>query len=256
MKVHALYEGSYSVDSSKKFIPFNPEIHTTKDRPASLFIYVQPFLIETSNNLIVLDAGLGYKNEAGKLIIHENIKKAGYDYRDVDLLLMSHLHFDHSGGMVFEKDGRLELTFPNAEYVIQRQEWEVAFSTPSKSYRTEIFDVVQRSGSIHFIEGDGSLPNGISYELTGGHSEFHQVFKVQEKDEIIFFGADVLPEPEQLLRKFKAKYDFDGAKAMELREKYGKLAADNNWTCLYYHAKSQAITKVSEQDGVFRIIAV
>jgi glyoxylase-like metal-dependent hydrolase (beta-lactamase superfamily II) len=256
VKVHALHEGSFSVDSSKKFIPFDPAIHQAKDRPASLFVYVQPFLVETSNGLIVFDAGLGFKSAGGELIIHENIKKAGFDYKDVSLLLMSHLHFDHSGGMVYEKDGKMELTFPNAEYVIQRGEWEAAFSSTSRSYRTEIFEVVQRSGSIHFIEGNGDLGNGIGYELTGGHCEFHQVFLIEDGDEKVFFGADILPEPEQLLRKFKAKYDFDGAKAMELREAYGKLATENNWTCLYYHAKSQPVSKVAEQDGAFKILPV
>lgn len=256
MKVHVLYEGSYSVDSSKKFLPFDPAIHNSKDRPASLFVYVQPFLLETSNGLIVFDTGLGFKNEQGELIIHENIKKAGYDFRDVNYLLMSHLHYDHSGGMIYEKNGKMELTFPNAEYVIQRGEWEAAFSSSSKSYHTEIFDVVQRSGSIHFVEGNGKLPGGITYELTGGHCEFHQVFLVEEGEEKVFFGADILPEPEQLLRKFKAKYDFDGARSMELRETYGKLAAENNWTCLYYHAKSQPISKVAEIDGGFKILPV
>ena len=256
MKVHVLYEGSYSVDSSKKFLPFDPAIHNPKDRPASLFVYVQPFLLKTSTDLIVFDTGLGFKNEQGELIIHENIKKAGYDYRDVTYLLMSHLHYDHSGGMIYEKDGKMELTFPNAEYVIQRGEWEAAFSSSSKSYHTEIFDVVQRSGSIHFVEGNGKLPGGITYELTGGHCEYHQVFLVEEGEEKVFFGADILPEPEQLLRKFKAKYDFDGARSMELRETYGKLAVENNWTCLYYHAKSQPISKVAEQDGGFKIISV
>ena len=256
MKVHVLYEGSYSVDSSKKFLPFDPAIHNPKDRPASLFVYVQPFLLKTSTDLIVFDTGLGFKNEQGELIIHENIKKAGYDYRDVTYLLMSHLHYDHSGGMIYEKDGKMELTFPNAEYVIQRGEWEAAFSSSSKSYHTEIFDVVQRSGSIHFVEGNGKLPGGITYELTGGHCEYHQVFLVEEGEEKVFFGADILPEPEQLLRKFKAKYDLDGARSMELRETYGKLAVENNWTCLYYHAKSQPISKVAEQDGGFKIISV
>lgn len=256
MKVHALYEGSYSVDNSKKFIPFDPNIHNPKDRPASLFVYVQPFLVETASDLIVLDAGLGFKNAHGELIIHENIRKAGYDYRDVTYLLMSHLHYDHSGGMIYEKDGKMELTFPNAEYVIQRSEWETAFSSSSNSYHTDIFDVVQRSGSIHFIEGDGNLTDSISYAVTGGHCQFHQVFWIKEGGETVFFGADILPEPEQLLRKFKAKYDFDGARAMQLREEYGKLAAENNWTCLYYHAKSEPISKVTIENGGFKIIPI
>jgi hypothetical protein len=69
----------------------------------------------------------------------------------------------------------------------------------------------------------------------------------------VFFGGDILPEPEQLLRKFKAKYDFDGTKAMELRDYYGKLAAEENWLCLFYHAKSQAMGRVEMKGEAFVI---
>ena len=253
MKALALYEGSYSVDSSKKFIPFDPAIHQSKDRPASLFIYVQPFLVKTKNDLIILDTGLGFKNDRGKLLIHENIRKAGFDPGDVSLVLMSHLHFDHSGGMINTNNGQISLSFPNAEYIIQRGEWEAAYSKPSKSYKTEIFDFLQRSGSVHLIEGSGSLNNEISYELTGGHCEYHQVFLIKEGNETIFFGGDILPEPEQLLRKFVAKYDFDGRRSMELRQEYGMRAADENWECLFYHARSKAIGRVVFEKGAFRI---
>ncbi|WP_395802595.1 MBL fold metallo-hydrolase [Daejeonella sp.] len=254
MKALALYEGSYSVDSSKTFIPFDPAIHNPKDRPASLFIFVQPFLVETKNDLIVLDTGLGFKGQSGELLIHENIRKAGYDPQDVSLVLMSHLHFDHAGGMVNNDNGQVSLSFPNAEYVINRGEWEAAYSKPSRSYKTEIFDFVQRSGSAHFVEGSGKLNNEISYEFTGGHCENHQVFLINEGDETIFFGADILPEPEQLLRKFIAKYDFDGRKAMELRQEYGMRSVEGNWECLFYHAKSKAIAKVGFENDGFRIL--
>ena len=254
MKAFALYEGSYSVDSSKTFIPFDPAVHNPKDRPASLFVYVQPFLVETGNDLIILDTGLGFHNEQGDLIIHENIRKAGYDPADVSLVLMSHLHFDHAGGMINHSDGKLSLSFPNAEYVIQRGEWEAAYSKPSRSYKTEIFDFVQRSGSVHFIEGSGQFNREIAFELTGGHCEYHQVFLIREDEETIFFGADILPEPEQLLRKFIAKYDFDGRKSMELRQEYGKRAAEEDWECLFYHAKSKAIAKVAYENEAFRIV--
>lgn len=254
MKALALYEGSYSVDISKTFLPFDPALDNPKDRPASLFIYVQPFLVETENDLIVIDAGLGFRNNKKELIIHENIRKAGFQPEDVSLVLMSHLHFDHSGGMIDKTDDSVSLSFPNAEYIIQRGEWEAAYSKPSRSYKTEIFDFLQRSGSVHFVEGNGKLNETISYEVTGGHCEFHQVFLLNQGGETIFFGGDILPEPEQLLRKFIAKYDFDGRRAMELRQEYGMKAAEGNWTCLFYHAKSKAMAKVGVVDGGFRII--
>lgn len=248
MKVIALLEGSYSVDASKKFIPFNPNVDKVSDRPASLFVYIQPFLVETKSDLILIDTGLGYNDENGNLILHENIKKAGYNPADVTKVLMSHLHFDHSGGMVKATNGTLSVSFPNADYYIQRGEWESAYSSSSKSYKTEIFDVVQRSGQVLFIEGEGKINNEISYEVTGGHTEFHQVFHIEEDGEHVFFGADIVPEPEQLQRKFIAKYDLDGRKAMELRAQYGKKAVEGYWTCLFYHAKAKSIAKVSLQN--------
>lgn len=254
MKALALHEGSYSVDNSKQFIPFDPAIHQTKDRPASLFIHVQPFLVKTENDLIILDTGLGFKNDQGELVIHKNIRKVGFDPGDVSLVLMSHLHFDHTGGMINSNNENTSLSFPNAEYVIQRGEWETAYSKPSKSYRTEVFDFLQRSGSVHFVEGNGILNSEISYELTGGHCEYHQVFLIKEGNEMIFFGGDILPEPEQLLRKFIAKYDFDGRKSMELRQEYGKRAVDENWECLFYHAKSKAIAHVTFENEAFKIV--
>ncbi len=256
MKVFALHEGSYSVDSSKKFIPFDPTIHKSSERPASLFIHVQPFIIETKNDLLVLDTGLGYNQSNGKLILHQNIINAGYQPSNVTKVLMTHLHFDHSAGMIWNNAGNIEPSFPNAEYIIQRAEWENAYSNVSKSYNTAIFDIIQRSGQVIFVEGNGVLNNEISYELSGGHSEFHQVFHIKEANEYIFFGGDELPEPEQLLRKFTAKYDFDGKHAMELRIKYGKLAAKENWTCLFYHAKKGAIAKIEENENGFIIKSV
>jgi len=253
LKAIALYEGSYSVDASKKFIPFDPLIDKVSERPASLFIFIQPFLIKTDQDLLLIDTGLGYNDDAGNLILHQNIKKAGYQPSDVTKVLMSHLHYDHSGGMVWIKNGKMEVSFPNAEYFIQRSEWESAYSNPSKSYKTEIFDVLQRSGQINFLEGDGNITHEISCEITGGHSEFHQIFHIKTPSEHYFFGGDIAPEPEQFQRKFIAKYDLDGKKAMELRAEYAEKAAKHNWICLFYHAKSKAIAQVIQQDDSYRI---
>ena len=253
MQVFPLFEGSYSVAADKKFIPFDPKKDNPKDRPASLFIHIQPFLVQMEDSLVLFDTGLGYSNEAGHLILHENIRKAGFNPDDVELVLMSHLHFDHSGGMIHQKDGSMELSFPHATYVIQQGEWESAFTSPSSSYKTEIFDFLQRNAQLRFIEGSGQLTDRISYELTGAHTPYHQVFLLEDGTDKVFFGGDVLPEPEELLRRFIAKYDFDGRKAMELREEFGIKAASENWNCLFYHAKSKATGFVTYDDGQFKI---
>jgi glyoxylase-like metal-dependent hydrolase (beta-lactamase superfamily II) len=254
LQVFTLYEGTYSVAADKKFLPFDPEKDSPKDRPASLFINVQPFLVQLDDKLLLLDAGLGFSNANGDLILHENIKKAGFKPEDVDYVLMSHLHYDHSGGMVHKKDSGMELSFPNAVYVIQRGEWEGAFTSTSSSYRTEIFEFLQRNAQLTFVDESGEFIPGIKHELTGAHCPYHQVWLLDDGKDKVFFGGDILPEPEELLRKFIAKYDYDGRKAMELREEYGKKAAAEHWNCLFYHGKTRATGFVEYNDGQFKIV--
>ena len=255
MKIFALEEGSYSVDATKKFIPFNPHTDNFRDRPASIFIHVNPFLVKTNNDLIVLDTGLGYKDTRDDLFIHQHIRNAGFDPDEVSLVLMSHLHYDHSGGLVVERNGKLEPAFPQAQHVIQRNEWETAIAGKSSSYHKEIFETLKDSVKLTFVEGSGELKPGIRYELSGGHSPFHQVFWIESEGAKCFFGGDELPEPEQLIRKFVAKYDFDGRKAMQLREEYGNKAAKEGWTCLFYHAKSMPVGNVIQQDDHLKVVS-
>jgi glyoxylase-like metal-dependent hydrolase (beta-lactamase superfamily II) len=253
MEIFSLGEGSYSVDASKKFIPFDPQTDNPKDRPASLFIHVNPFLIKTGSDLLLLDTGLGFKDTRDELFLHQHIRNAGFDPEDVTQVLMSHLHYDHSGGLVVERNGKLEPSFPQATHVIQKNEWETAINGKTSSYHKEIFEALENKIDIKFVDGAGELQPGIRYEHSGGHCPFHQVFWIEENGQKCFFGGDELPEPEQLIRKFIAKYDYDGRKAMQLREDYGKIAAAENWTCLFYHAKSITEGKVNYADEHFTV---
>ncbi len=255
MEIYALGEGSYSVDSSKKFIPFDPQVDNFRDRPGSLFIHVNPFLVKTTDDLIIFDTGLGYKDTRDELFIHQHIRNAGYDPDEVTLVLMSHLHYDHSGGLVVERAGKLVPSFPHATHVIQKGEWEFAITGRSSSYHQEIFEALNGTVNIRFVEDSGELKPGIRYELSGGHCPKHQVFWIDDQGEKCFYGGDELPEPEQLIRKFIAKYDFDGRKSMQLREEYGKIAAKEGYTCLFYHAKSNPVGNVKYDGEVFSISA-
>lgn len=253
MQIFPLGEGSYSVDASKKFVPFDPQTDNPKDRPASLFIHVNPFLVKTDTDLLLLDTGLGYKDTRDELFLHQHIRNAGFEPEDVTQVLMSHLHYDHSGGLVVERNGKLEPGFPHARHVIQKGEWEFGLTGKSSSYHKEIFEALQGNVEIQLVDGSGELQPGIKYELSGGHCPYHQVFWIESEGQKAFFGGDELPEPEQLIRKFIAKYDYDGRKSMELREIYGKKAAAEGWVCLFYHAKSITVGEVIYADEHFTV---
>lgn len=256
IQVHSLFEGAFSVDATKKFIPFDPAIDDPKSRPASLIVHVHPFLIATDRGLILCDTGLGMRTSDEELLIHHNIRKLGFDPQDVKYVLMSHLHKDHTGGMVDFKDGYGRVAFPEAEYIVQRGEWENAFSIESASYRTEVFEVLQRSGNLVLVEGDGQLNDWIRYEVNGGHTEYHQAFHIEIDGQHLFFGGDVLPEPEELFKNFIAKYDFDGRSARDSRIKYWQEGAPAGWIYLFYHGKSMAVGRpqLNQETGKYILL--
>src|SRR5262245_23952331 len=112
MNCFPLSENTYSVDNSKVFIPFNPAVDNVRDRPASLIVDICPFLIQTAEDLVVIDPGLGYRLSDGEFHIHHNIRQFGFEPEEVTKVLLSHLHKDHFGGGVYEEGGSLHLVFP------------------------------------------------------------------------------------------------------------------------------------------------
>ena len=234
MKIFPLSEGSFTVDQSKKFIPFHIEKDDVQQRAkGSLLVEIQPFAVVTSKDILLFDTGLGFAGPDQQLQIHKNLASHGINSSDITKVLLSHLHKDHSGGILtYDKN---KLSFENADYYINQDEWNYAFEKGFPSYITDDYLLLKNSNEIKFTNGDGMIDDYIQYQLTGAHCPYHQVFKIEENDEIIFFGGDVAPQLQQMKNRFKAKYDYDGAKAMELRRQWWKQGEEENWTFLFYH---------------------
>ena len=238
MKVIPLSEGAFSVNASKEFVPFNKESDNIQDRErGSLLVEVQPFAVVTNNDVIVLDSGLGFTNEQGILQIHENLIANGIDPMDVTKVLMSHLHKDHSGGLGKSDEilGQRFISFPNAAYYVNEDELNFAQEKGKPSYFINDLEILETATNIKFTRGNGNIDDYISYEVTAGHSPFHQVFWIKEGNETVFFGADDAPQYFQMKNKFMAKYDYDGRKCMELRQKWWEQGKEESWTFLFYH---------------------
>jgi glyoxylase-like metal-dependent hydrolase (beta-lactamase superfamily II) len=234
MQIIPLSEGAFTVDQSKKFISFNTQTDDLQERnKGSLLVEIQPFAVISGKDIIVLDTGLGFADSNGQLQLHKNLAANGINASDVTKVLLSHLHKDHSGGIA--QPNKKIAGFENATYFINQSEWNFALEKGFPSYHKDDFLLLEKSGKVNFLKGDGVIDDYIHYELTGAHAPFHQVFKIIENGEIIFFGGDVAPQLHQMKNRFKAKYDFDGAKSMELRQKWWKQGEEENWTFLFYH---------------------
>ena len=238
MKIIPLSEGAFSIDKTKVFIPFDKEKDNLNDRPmGSLLVEVQPFVIITSKDIILLDTGLGFSNPDGVLQIHQNLTDNGINPLDVTKVLLSHLHKDHSGG-AGKEDKSLQqhhISFPDAIYYVSKRELDYALEKGKPSYTPEEFAMLQTARNVVFLEDNGTIDGYIRYENTGAHCPYHIVFWIEENEQKIFFGADVAPQLQQMKNRFIAKYDYDGKLSMELRSKWWKQAQEEHWTMLFYH---------------------
>ena len=236
MKIIPLSEGTFTIDNTKLFVPFDEQTENLQARPAgSLLVEIQPFVVITTKDILLLDTGLGFSDKEGKMQIHKNLEEAGINPATITKVLMSHLHKDHGGG-VSDENQRDQLSFPGATYYIQRREFDFALKKGLPSFIPEELQVLSEAGSVVWLQDDeGMIDDFIHYKVTGAHSPLHQVFWIKEQEEIIFFGGDDAPQLQQMKHRFVAKYDFDGKKAMELRKEWWKQGEKENWTFLFYH---------------------
>jgi glyoxylase-like metal-dependent hydrolase (beta-lactamase superfamily II) len=239
MQIIPLSEGAFTVDKTKVFAPFDTEKDKLNDRPhGSMLVEIQPFVVVTDKDIILLDTGLGYNDADGQPQIHNNLRKAGIDPTRVTKVLMSHLHKDHAGGITLKKPESDErfISFPYATWYLQRREFDYATGAGTASYITEDFRLLEDFSRVAWLDDDeGMIDNYIRYELTGAHSKFHQVFWIENEGRKVFFGGDVAPQLQQMKSRFIAKYDYDGKKCMELRRQWWEQGGKENWTFLFYH---------------------
>lgn len=243
MKIIPLKEGNFSASKTKDFTLLTEENFNTV---SGIKMSVQPFLIITENDYILLDAGIGWKNENGKTVVSEILERENIRPEQITKLLLSHLHKDHIDGAITCTDSGYEATFPNAQIYIQQR--ELNFAMENKGNPSFDFDILEKLTQLPNIvwmnEDKGQITDEISYEVVGGHTPFMQVFWIRENEETVFYGADDLPQASYLKYHLAYKSDFDGRKAMELRLLWEKEARENNWKILLYHDLDKAIIEV------------
>jgi glyoxylase-like metal-dependent hydrolase (beta-lactamase superfamily II) len=237
MKIIPLSEGAFTVDKTKLFVPFDKQADDLQARnKGSLLVEVQPFALVTTEDILILDSGLGFSRD-GTMQIHQNLMNAGINPGEVTKVLMSHLHKDHAGGLSHfrQAGGSNRPSFPNAKYFIQKKEFEFAIQKGFPSYINEELEGLATFEHVEWLDGNGIIDGYIRYEMTGAHCPFHQVFWIVDGGETVFFGADVAPQLDQMKHRFVAKYDLDGKKCMELRKQWWEKGEKEHWTFLFYH---------------------
>jgi glyoxylase-like metal-dependent hydrolase (beta-lactamase superfamily II) len=213
-------------------------------------------LVETPEQLVLINTGGGNKESEKFLQIYgiENagtptrledaIRDAGFSPDDVELVINTHLHFDHAGGnTLVDEGGEVRLAFPRARYLVQRGEWEFAHWNNERvraSYLPDNFDPVERAGRFDFVEGEREVLPGIRVLPTPGHTPHHQSVVITSGGETACFLADLIPTASHLPLPWIMGYDLEPLVTLESKRSVLDRARLEDWLLVFEHDPSVA----------------
>ena len=213
-------------------------------------------LIRDGQNNILVDTGIGNKLSAKKQqIFHtsdftllDNLNKLNIDRTEINYVILSHLHFDHAGGIVSIIDGKPQLSFPNAIHLIQRKEWEMAKNPDDLNKAAYDFEqnlkLLEISGNFQLIDGDYDLTDEISLQFAGGHSEGLQVVQIKSDDLLAYYAADLFPLEAHRHLAVTAAYDVCRRDTFASKKRILTELAENKGFLLINHDMKRKVLEI------------
>jgi glyoxylase-like metal-dependent hydrolase (beta-lactamase superfamily II) len=259
LRIHALDAGSQRLDGGAMFgvVP-KPlwERRIPADERNRIPLAMRCLLVETSAALVLIDTGAGNKesekfadiygleNAAADPARHatrleEALAAAGFGADDVDVVIDTHLHFDHAGGNTRRAPGGgIEASFPRARYVVQRGEYEWAHLRNERiqaSYLPHNFDPLMEAGRFELAEGEVEVVPGISLLPTPGHTPHHQSVLIRSAGETACYLADVIPTSAHLPLPWIMGYDVEPLVTLETKRALLERARAEQWLLVFEH---------------------
>jgi len=225
---------------------------TTTDERGRLLCRLNLLLVEAGGKRILVETGTGLRMEAKDRDIKgveggdpaEALRAVGEDPASIDFVVVTHLHYDHAGGMVDEADRPL---FPSARYVVQRDEAEAAHGDELRVQgimEVEQLDAVRAAGQLAEVNGLVELVDGVRVVRTGGHTRGSQAVligverpggRVDDPTERAIFWGDLIPTRWQIPVRWTSAYDDYPVEAIEVRDELVGRAAAEGWWCYFTH---------------------
>ena len=222
---------------------------------------LRPLLVRGPGQLLI-DAGAGGKMDAKSAGIYgldrtrnlmHGLSAAGVAPADVDVVLASHLHFDHAGGFTTQDEsGRLVPAFPNARYVARAGEWEDATHTHERnraSYLPENFLPLADAGVLELMHDDGPVADGIRVVRTGGHTMHHQIVFIESAGRTAVFAADLIPTTAHVDAAWIMGYDLYPMDTLAFKRAFVREAIEREYLVFFEHDPVVAAGYIRRENG-------
>ncbi|MBX3044184.1 MAG: MBL fold metallo-hydrolase [Candidatus Kapabacteria bacterium] len=275
-EVNAVDTGLFHLDGGAMFGVVPKALWSKKynhgDEKNRIPLAARPLLIEFDNKKILVDTGNGNKREekfmniygidASKSSIALGLKTFNLKPEDITDVILTHLHFDHTGGSTIIENQKLIPTFPNAKYYVQKEHFDWAMKPTDKdraSFINDDFEPLIREGILEFTNGEMEIFDGISVIPVNGHTQALQMVKLKSQGESLIYISDLSPTVAHLTYTFGLAYDNFPLTTMEEKKKLlPKFYEENTIVCFEHDAFIQAcrLADTGKGFGVGEIITI
>jgi glyoxylase-like metal-dependent hydrolase (beta-lactamase superfamily II) len=277
MKLYPIETGNFKLDGGAMF-GVVPKTLWNRTNPADsnnqIDIAARSLLIEDGNRLTLIDTGMGdkqsdkffsYYNRWGNFSIDASLAKYGFHKNDITDVFMTHLHFDHCGGSIqWNKDRTgYEPVFKNAKFWTNKEHWKWAIEPNNRekaSFLKENLMPMQESGQLRFIKSptehsDFLKNSALNFDVlfVDGHTDKQMIPHINYKGKKLVFMADLLPTVGHIPLPYVMGYDTRPLLTLQEKEKFLKVAAQNQYYLFLEHDAHNQICTVQETEKGIRL---
>ena len=263
LEFHILLDGHVYLDGGAMFGVI-PKVMWEKKIPPDarnrIQLAMNCLLIHAGGKNILVETGAGGKMSP-KLrdiygldgpFLNDRLRDHGLDRTEIDIVINTHLHFDHCGGNTRVEKDKVVASYPNAKYVVQRGEFEHAKNPNERdraSYFVENYVPTEAAGKLALLEGDRAIAPGVELIRVPGHTANMQCVKLTGGGKAAFFFADLVPTAAHLPLPWIMGYDLYPMTTLENKKKWIPEVIQEGWIALFGHDAKTPAGHVRDRDG-------
>jgi len=244
-----LTDGGYYLDGGAMF-GVVPKVLWSKKMPPDelnrLRLGLNTLVVRTGDKTVVIETGIGNKLTeksvkifGNEMLLMKQLEEANVDPAEVDIVINTHLHFDHCGWNTIRKsDGTIAPTFPRAKYYMQQGELAHAHEQHERdrvSYLTDNYDPLVRNGQAVILNGDSEIAPGISVQIFAGHTAYHMAVILESNGKRACYIGDLIPTSAHIHPTWVMGYDLDPIACINNRHRFYKDAIPERWLVIFTH---------------------
>lgn len=267
IEFHVLSDGQVGLDGGAMFGVIPKPLWEKRAQPDArnrIRLELNCLLILADGKRILVETGVGEKQDSKFRDIYavegphliERLRDRGLKPEDIDMVVNTHLHFDHCGGNTRIERGKVVPTFPNARYVVQKAEYEHALQPNERdraSYFAQNYAPLQDAGQLHLIEADTVIAPGIELVRVPGHTANMMCVKLSGGGKSAFFFADLIPTTAHLPLPWVMGYDLYPMITLENKKRWIPRVVEGEWLAVFGHDVVTQAAYLRERDGRMEI---